>query len=259
LTDKQLKNDIIRITILKVKLLISKTIRHFWIFNLALLSLVFQFTTGCKTDVSMVTDIDGNSYQTIKIGTQIWMAENLKTTKYNDGISIPLIRDSIAWSAATYPGYCFYKNDSIKNKNIYGTLYNWYAVKTGKLAPKGWHIPTDEEFTILINYVSAKYNTTCSVAKALAINTSWASDTSKCSIGNDPTKNNGSGFSAIAGGIRYILPNSFSNLNNSGNWWSSTQVVSGYAWRMSLFYNFGDVGRGNEFVQNGLSVRCVKD
>src|SRR5665647_1584626 len=89
-----------------------------------------------------VKDIDGNVYHTVKIGTQVWMVENLKTTKYNDGTSIPNIIDGTTWSNLTTPGFCFYNNDAA-NKNIYGALYNWYTVNTGKLAPTGWHVSTD--------------------------------------------------------------------------------------------------------------------
>ncbi len=95
-----------------------------------------------------VTDADGNSYKTILIGKQIWMAENLKTTKYNDGTDIPLVTNDSIWSTLTTHAYCWYNND-INNKNIYGALYNWYVVNTGKLCPTGWHVPTIDEWRIL--------------------------------------------------------------------------------------------------------------
>ena len=236
-----------------------KSVNRVWIFNIVVSGFLVLFSYGCKNDMSMVTDVDGNSYHTVKIGTQTWMVENLKTTKFNDGTPIPSIRDSASWKASLSPGYCFYKNDSAKNKSTYGALYNWYAVNTGKLAPKGWHIPTDAEWTVLINYVGSKYDTSCSAAKALANNATWALDASGCSVGNDLSKNNGSGFTAIPGGIRNVSPTTYASLDSCGSWWSSTQVVPGWAWRMSLFNNYGDVGRGNDFVQTGLSVRCVKD
>jgi len=237
----------------------TKTINSGWIFNFVFSCLFLLFMAGCKNDLSMVNDVDGNSYHTIKIGTQTWMVENLKTTKFNDGAPITLIRDSASWKAALSPGYCFYRNDSAKNKLTYGALYNWYAVNTGKLAPKGWHIPTDAEWSVLIKYVSSKYNTSCSAAKALALNSIWRQDSTGCSVGNDQTKNNGSGFSAVPGGIRNVSSGSYASLDSNGNWWSSTQVVPGWAGRISLYNNFGDVGRGNEFTQAGLSVRCIKD
>ena len=99
--------------------------------------------TGCGKNA--VKDIDGNKYKTIKIGTQIWMAENLKTTHFNDGTSIVQIDKYDDWKGLISPAYCWYANDST-NKEVYGALYNWYAVNTKKLCPKGWHVPTDEEW-----------------------------------------------------------------------------------------------------------------
>ena len=109
---------------------------------------------------STVKDADGNVYTTVKIGNQVWTVENLRTTKYNDGSAIPLVTDSAAWVNLTTPGYCYYNNttnaDSIKK---YGALYNWYAVDTKKLAPAGWHVPTDAEWDTLQNYLIANgYN-----------------------------------------------------------------------------------------------------
>jgi len=236
-----------------------KTINKVWISNLLLTSVLILFTTSCKTDVSIISDIDGNSYQAVRIGNQTWMVENLKTTKFNDGTSISSIKDSITWNTTTSPGYCFYNNDSVSNKNAYGALYNWYAVNSGKLAPKGWHIPSDAEWTTLISYVGSKYASSCSAAKTLAINSNWIPDGTGCTVGNDLTKNNGSGFSAIPGGIRSLSPSSYSTLDMGGNWWSTTLMDPGSAWRISLYSNFGEVSRGNEFIQNGLSVRCIKD
>ena len=88
-----------------------------------------------------ITDKDGNVYRTIQIGTQVWMAENLKTTKYNDGNSIPNVTDNTTWRNLATPAYCYYNNDGVTNKSIYGALYNWFTVNTGKLCPTGWHVP----------------------------------------------------------------------------------------------------------------------
>ena len=100
-----------------------------------------------------VTDIDGNVYTTVTIGTQTWTVENLRVTRYNDGTAIPHVKDSSAWFNLTSPGYCYYSNDSASNAFKYGALYNWHAVGTGKLAPAGWHVPTVEEWTELENYL----------------------------------------------------------------------------------------------------------
>ena len=91
-----------------------------------------------------VKDIDGNVYKTVTIGKQVWMMENLKTTKYNDGKTIPLVTDNTAWTDLTASEYCWYNND-IANKKVYGALYNWYTVNTNKLCPKGWHVSADAE------------------------------------------------------------------------------------------------------------------
>ena len=112
-----------------------------------------SFTTTEKPLIPLtITDVEGNVYNTVTIGTQTWLVENLRTTKYNDGTSIPIITDSYSWPDMTSAAYCWYNND-ISNKNTNGALYNWYAVNSGKLAPSGWHIPSDAEFTILENYL----------------------------------------------------------------------------------------------------------
>lgn len=122
--------------------------------------LVISFiTVSCKKDSdnnddnNSIIDIEGNVYQTVIIGTQVWMAENLRTTKYNDGSSIPLVTEAAAWDDLNSPGYCWYDNDSINYKDTYGALYNWNAINTGKLAPVGWHVATDADWTTLTTYL----------------------------------------------------------------------------------------------------------
>jgi uncharacterized protein (TIGR02145 family) len=100
-----------------------------------------------------VTDIEGNDYTTVTIGTQTWMGENLKTTKLTDGESIPKITDNAAWPNLATPAYCWYNNDETAHKKIYGALYNWYTVNTGKLCPTGWHIPSDDEWKTMIAFL----------------------------------------------------------------------------------------------------------
>ena len=118
--------------------------------NLLTLLLAGCLLFGCKDDELIivegngVSDIEGNSYKTIIVGDQEWMAENLKTTKYNDGTSIPLVNALTPWFDLSTPAYCWYNND-IGNKTTYGALYNWYAVNSSKLSPAGWHVPSDAE------------------------------------------------------------------------------------------------------------------
>lgn len=158
---------------------------------------------------TVVTDIDGNIYNTVIIGTQTWMVENLKTTKYNDGTSIPIVTDDIAWATLTTSGYCFFNND-VANKSKYGALYNWFTVNTGKLAPTGWHVPTDAEWTILENYLIANgYNydgttTGNKIAKSIASTVDWSVSVNVGAVGNDFTKNNSSNFNGLPVGCRNI-------------------------------------------------------
>jgi hypothetical protein len=106
--------------------------------------------------VGSVKDIDDNSYVTKKIGNQVWMAENLKTTKYNDGSAIPLVTDNTGWVNLTTDAYCWYSNDPGTYGNTYGALYNWYAINTGKLCPEGWHLPGEDEWTTLSTYLGGE-------------------------------------------------------------------------------------------------------
>jgi uncharacterized protein (TIGR02145 family) len=154
--------------------------------------------------VDSVTDADGNVCHAIQIGSQVWTVENRWTTKLNDGTQIPHVTDGGRWSFLTTPGYCFYGNTTnTSDKTKYGVLYNWSAVNTGKLAPAGWHVPSDSEWDTLQNFLIANgYNydgtrTGNKIAKAMAAKTDWNSFVSAGAIGNDLSKNNASGFSAL--------------------------------------------------------------
>ncbi|MEI6556186.1 MAG: fibrobacter succinogenes major paralogous domain-containing protein [Paludibacter sp.] len=217
-----------------------------------------SFTT-LLSNYGKVTDIDGNTYNTIVIGTQVWLVENLKTTKYKDGTAIPIVTDGTVWSSLTSPAYCYYNNDATSYKSTYGALYNWYTVNTAKLAPTGWHVATDAEWTTLENYVSANIATSGFVAKALAATTDWNPDTSFGSIGNDLTKNNSSSFTALPGGNRYHNNGPFSDLGYNGYWWCSTESNATNAWLRRLYYNTNSMNKYNNYKQCGFSVRCVKD
>jgi uncharacterized protein (TIGR02145 family) len=217
-------------------------------------------------NTTTVTDKDGNVYHTVTIGTQTWMVENLKTTQYNDGTAIPLVTDNTAWGNLTTSGYCWYNNDAATYKNTYGALYNWYTVNTGKLAPTGWNVPTDDEWTTLENYLIANgYNYDGStsgnfIAKSLAATTYWDTDTSTGSIGNDLSKNNITGFSALPGGYRGYK--GFYNAGYNCDWWSSESVANGAgAWSRYLYSYYSDIERNSNGSNelDGFSVRCVRD
>ncbi len=122
--------------------------------HLFVISVLFVLlATGCKkgNDDSTVTDIDGNVYNTVVIGSQVWLQENLKTTKFKDGSAIPNVTSDSEWGSINTPGFCWYDNDQAANKNKYGALYNWHTVNTGKLCPEGWRVPTNADWTELID------------------------------------------------------------------------------------------------------------
>jgi uncharacterized protein (TIGR02145 family) len=193
-----------------------------------------------------IKDADGNIYHAVTIGTQTWMVENLKTTKYNDGTPIPLVTDNIAWGRLTTPGYCWYNNDSATYSNPYGALYNWYAVTTGKLAPPGWHVPTVAEWDTLITFLGGVM-VAGSALKSTGT-TYWHPPNSGAT--------NSSGFSALPGGR---LTGTFSSIGTYGDWWAFPGS-RGLIIEMNnndQFLNLNDYpGNGGG---NGCSVRCVRD
>lgn len=223
---------------------------------------LWQTTATCETEPNTVTDIDGNNYHTVTIGTQVWMLENLKTTKYNDGTSIPNVTDKAAWTNLTTPGYCWY-NNAIDNKIIYGALYNWHTVNTGKLAPLGWHVPTDAEWTTLTDFLTNNgygYGGNGSdIAKSLAATSGWGTFSTLGTIGNEQSGNNSTGFSALPGGYCDFSTGNFSGLLNSGYWWSSTAYAENSSRIRNLNYNHTTVAPDGYNMRYGFSVRCVKD
>ena len=194
-----------------------------------------------------MTDQDGNVYKTVTIGTQTWMAENLKVTKYNDGIAIPNVTDNTAWKELTTGALCDYANTP-SNSETYGKLYNWYAVKTGKLAPKGWHVPSDAEWTELTNYLGG---TSVAGGKLKETGTThWASPNTGAT--------NETGFTALPGGTRYSS-GAFDDIGTSGVWWSATENNATSAWDRIVYLNYSDVVRGYFNKEVGFFVRCVRD
>jgi uncharacterized protein (TIGR02145 family) len=203
--------------------------------------------------LTIVSDIDGNVYNTVTIGTQTWMAENLKTTKYNDGNAIPNVTDNTAWAALTTPSYCWYNNDATTYKATYGALYNWYAVNStsngGKnVCPTGWHVPSDAEWTTLTDYLGEE-----SVGGGKLKETGTTHWTSPNTGATNET-----GFTALPGGYRYFN-GTFDYIGSGGFWWSSTATGTYYAWHRTLRYNESHVGGGDYGKMYGFSVRCVRD
>ena len=202
------------------------------------------FTTASFNET--VTDIDGNIYHTVNIGTQVWMVENLKTTKFNDGTSIPLVTDNTAWSNLSTPGYSWYIN-STYYKNIYGALYNWFTVNTGKIAPVGWHVPSDAEWTTLINYLGANV----AADKLKEVGTShW--------ITPNNSATNEAGFTALPGGCHSSY-GQFGDITKVGYWWSSVEVDLNQANYIQMSNLGNSVYNSYSSKVSGFSVRCLKD
>jgi uncharacterized protein (TIGR02145 family) len=192
-----------------------------------------------------ITDIDGNTYSTVTIGTQCWMRENLKTSKYNDGTSIPTGLSDAAWENTTSGAYAINDNNAANN-TIYGKLYNWYAVNTGKLCPTGWHIPSDVEWTVLTDFLGGE-----SVAGGkMKTTTGWQAPNTGAT--------NSSGFSGLPGGSR-VGDGNYDEIGFFGGWWSSTETDTGFAWYRYLFFNDGNVYGYVNDRGIGLSCRCLRD
>ncbi|MBN1185058.1 MAG: fibrobacter succinogenes major paralogous domain-containing protein [Bacteroidales bacterium] len=209
---------------------------------------VDAFVTLLTEQGSIVTDIDGNIYPTIEVATQIWMAENLKTTRYNDGDTIAKEIDYMTWKFLTSPAYCWYDNDSATYCATYGALYNWYAVSTNKLCPVGWHVPTDDEWTTFMTNLGGE--TVAGGKLKTSGVTYWQHPNTGAT--------NEIGYKALPGGFRGTTIDYF-NLGYYGYWWSISASSSSNAYFRSMSYNSASVVKLNEAKQNGLSVRCVKD
>ncbi len=198
------------------------------------------------TTPKSITDIDGNSYQIVGICNQIWTTNNLNVTKYRNGDSIPQVTDPIAWSTLTTGAWCYYSNNTA-NGPIYGKLYNWYAVNDSRgLAPMGWHIPSDLEFTTLSNCLGGE-----SIAGGkMKATTLWDSPNLGAS--------NSSGFSSLPGGVRYSN-GTFQFQGYSSNYWTSTSNNTTVFYRNNVSVNAIMFKGTDGNTNSALSVRCVKD
>ena len=220
-----------------------------------------------------VADIDGNVYKTVKLGNQVWMAENLRTTRYADGAPIPLVTATTSSAAVRY-----YPNNNSANVTDFGYLYSWYAVMKGSsssdanpsgvqgICPDGWHVPSDAEWTELTNYVESQSQYLCGkchkkhIAKALASGegSGWASSYDNCAVGNDPSANNATGFSARPAGFGH--GSYYGDFGRSAlfwstglNWYSSEAYLRFLSYSSTLVYS----GINDKYV--GYSVRCVRN
>ena len=221
---------------------------------------VASSVSNSVTPLMPITDIDGNVYNIVTIGTQVWMAENLKTTKYNDGTAIPNIIDNSIWAATTTGAYGDY-NNTPANSTIYGRLYNWYAVDNssafklthngGKnVCPTNWHVPTDAEWTTLTTFLGGEAVAGGKLKETGT--THWLSPNSGAT--------NEIGFTALPGGYRY--GSQYNLIGSRGSWWSTSLDLSypSYAWsRVMSYLNDTNVHRNSSDEPHGFSVRCVRD
>lgn len=200
-----------------------------------------------------ISDVEGNTYKTVIIGTQTWMAENLKVSKYSEGTTIPNITDNTQWQNNTTGAWAYYNNDAANNAK-YGKLYNWYAVSkttngNKNVCPTGWHVPTDAEWTVLTDYLGGESVAGGKMKEVGA--TSWNSPNT------DAT--NTSLFTGLPGGYRDYDGN-YDGIGGLGGWWSSTESGTNDAWGRGLDYGNGNANRDDSGSKRyGLSVRCLRD
>jgi uncharacterized protein (TIGR02145 family) len=224
---------------------LQKSIRIY--FAVAFLSGMF-ITVGCTKEESApeIKDGDGNIYTPVKIGTQTWLKENLRTARYNDGSSIVNATDDTQWKNLTVGGYCWYEND-ITNKPVYGALYNWHAVNSGKLCPNGYRMPTRSDWETLIDFLGGNAIAGGKLKESGTLH--WESPN---------VADNSSGFTALPSGIRFYA----GNFNFKGTYtflWSATEedALSGNAFLIRN--NDDEIQMANSTKTQGYSCRCVED
>ncbi len=194
----------------------------------------------------IMSDADGNTYKTVWIVDQVWMAENLKTTKYNDMTSIPQVADTKSWLALTSPGYCWHDN-LIVNKNTHGAYYNWYTVSTGKLCPTGWRVPTDADWSLL----SSNMGVDAGIALKSHGTPDWISPGAQIT--------DASGFCALATGYRNYSGDFTTGADS--NWWSAevAKIDPNYGVYRYVYYSNNKLNANGLLKYAGLSVRCLKN
>ena len=213
-------------------------------------------------DEYLLTDIDGNVYQTVKIGDQWWMAENLRVTRYRNGDAIPTGLSNDEWQNTTSGAYAIYPHGSVDGINsdaemvaAYGKLYNWYAVDDDRgLCPEGWHVPSDDDWTLLVTYLGGSR-----LAGGKMKSTRTEPDPHPRWRSPNTGATNESGFSGLPGGYRNLGGNYHEHFGLLGEWWSSTENDYGSAWGRYLHSTLGYVYRDYGYKQDGFSVRCLRD
>jgi uncharacterized protein (TIGR02145 family) len=213
-----------------------------------------QGPTPPRASTGNVTDIDGNVYSTVQIGDQVWMGENLRTIRYNNGDPIPLVTVNADWKVLTTPAYCWYQNNQAGYGAVYGALYNWYAVDSESnghrsICPVGWHMPTEAEWSTLTSYLGGLGVAGGKLKESGT--THW--------LPPNTGATNASGFSGLPGGYRGYVSGACDNLGMFGHWWSSTSAETDLAWGEGLFFLDDPANHSTSAKKNGFSIRCIKD
>lgn len=236
---------------------------------------LFTFV-GCVNVI--LTDADGNKYKTVVIGEQKWMAENLRTTKYADGSTIPNVTDNTKWKDLTTGAWSHYDSDSqyddstysklynwyeltpSQYDSIYGKLYNWYTLEKGDLCPKGWHVPSNDEWTMLRDYLAANDHDG-KEGVSLKSKSGWniycnPDQFSHCAINGNGTDDYG--WNGLPGGSRHYVGDLY-YFDQGGFWWSSSEDSTYNAWYHYLYFSIDSISNGKHDKGNAFSVRCIKD
>lgn len=228
----------------------------FLFLTIALVVMMFS----CEKDDDNPAEPSKN-YDSVTIGTQVWMAKNLDVDHYRNGDAIPQVTDPTQWNNLKTGAWCYYKNDPA-NGEIYGKLYNWYAVNDSRgLAPDGWHVPTDDEWKELEMCLG--------MSQTEADSTGWrgtdqgsqlagSADLWQTGALKSNSKFGNSGFSALPGGWRN-LNGTFGSIGYYANWWSATECNATNAWYRGMSYGISSIFRSNYFKEGGFAVRCVRD
>lgn len=226
-------------------------------FNLSVfLAFIIVASLSCKKEDSdddlpetdTVADIEGNTYQTVKIGNQWWMAENLRTNLLSDSTAIQFVSNTSTWIGFSNPAFCWYDNNFNVFGSKYGALYNWHAVNTGKLCPDGWRVPGNNDWLILTNHLGGDEIAAGKLKETGTTN--WISPNTGAT--------NESGFTALPGGVRGS-DGTFFSIGLYGYWWTTNSQSAGLADGKFIYYAGIGVGKDQYDKKTGFSVRCVKE
>ena len=222
-------------------------------FSASGLLLMLLILTCCKRSEKgkaedIITDIDGNKYHTLTLGTQVWMVENLNVIRFQNGDLIPNVIEDAHWEKSIEAAYSYYQNNK-KNGKVYGKLYNWHTISDSRgLCPPGWHVPSDEEWQILSDFLGGN---------EVAGNLMKESGFKHWKMPNEGATNS-SGFSALPAGGRDEYGKFFTD-SFGGHWWSATEDGTIDVWVRSIYYEYGSILRDSYHKNSGFSIRCIKD